>query len=56
MEKGLSCKRFQEKVEVTILIVNKIDFQPKVIKRDEEGYRIHQGENPSRGSFNSEHL
>jgi hypothetical protein len=30
----------RKQVEVTILISNKIDFQPKDIKHDEEGYFI----------------
>jgi hypothetical protein len=33
-------KWFQEKAGVAILISNKIDFQPKVIKKDKEGHFI----------------
>jgi hypothetical protein len=42
---------------VAILISNKIDFQPKVVKSDEEGHFIFmKGKNPPRESLNSEHL
>jgi hypothetical protein len=30
---------------VAILILNKIDFQPKVIKKDKEGHFIFKGKN-----------
>jgi hypothetical protein len=42
---------------VAIPIANKIYFQPKVIKHDEEGSFIFlKGEIPLRKSLNSEHL
>jgi hypothetical protein len=42
---------------VAILISNKIDFQPKVVKSDEEGHFIFmKGKNPPRESLNSEYL
>jgi hypothetical protein len=41
MEKGLPSKWYQ--AEVAILISNKIDFQPKVIRCDEEELIIFKG-------------
>ena len=42
---------------VTILISNKIDFQPKVIKKDREGHFVLiKGKNLPRRTFSSEHL
>ena len=42
---------------VDFLISNKIDFQPKVIKKDKEGQVILiKGKNLPRGTFNSEYL
>jgi hypothetical protein len=40
LESNLQSKRSQEKGGLTILISNKIDFQPKVNKRDKEGHFI----------------
>jgi hypothetical protein len=40
MEKGLPANGPRKQAGVTILISNKIDFQPKVIKHDEEGHFI----------------
>jgi exonuclease III len=42
---------------VAILISDKIDFQPKVIKKDKEGHFILiKGKNLQRRTLNSEHL
>jgi predicted SprT family Zn-dependent metalloprotease len=42
---------------VAILISDKIDFQPKVIKKDKEGHFILiKGKNLPRGTLNSEYL
>ena len=38
MEKGFLSKWSQKQAGVAILISNKIEFQPKVIKHDEEGH------------------
>jgi hypothetical protein len=57
MEKCLQAKGTRKQAEVAILISNKIEFQPKVIKCDEEEHfifvkgKIHQEKN-----LNSEHL
>ena len=40
MEKLLHENRNQRKVGVAILISDKIDFKPKTITRDKEGYYI----------------
>ena len=43
MEKDISCKRRpkkKKKAEVAILISDKIDFEIKAVKRDEEGHYI----------------
>jgi hypothetical protein len=40
MEKILSSKWSRKQAGAAILISNKVDFQPKVIKRDEEGHFI----------------
>jgi hypothetical protein len=48
MEKGLPSKWYQETAGIGILISNKTDFQPKVIKYDEDRHfmfikgKIHQ--------------
>ena len=45
----------KKKAEVAILISNKIDFQPKVIKKDKEGHFILiKVKNLPRGTLNSE--
>ena len=41
---------------VAILISNKIDFQPKLIKRDRKGCFILKGKNYQKKNLNSEHL
>jgi predicted SprT family Zn-dependent metalloprotease len=42
---------------VAILISNKIEIQPKVIKKDKEAHFILiKGKNPPRGTLNSEYL
>jgi hypothetical protein len=42
---------------VAILISNKMDFQPKIIKKDKEGHFILiKGKNLPRGTLNSEYL
>jgi hypothetical protein len=57
MEKDLQENGSRKQAGVAILIPNKIDFQPKVIKHDEEGYFIFiMGKNPPSESLNSEHL
>jgi hypothetical protein len=33
--------KWSEQAEVAILMSNKIDFQPKVIKKDKEGHFVH---------------
>jgi exonuclease III len=40
VENNFSSKWSEEKAGVAILISNKIDFQPKVIKKDKEGHFI----------------
>jgi hypothetical protein len=42
---------------VAILISNKIDFQPKVIKKDKEGhFTLIKGKNLPRGTLSSKYL
>jgi len=50
MEKGLTSKWSQETSGVAILILNKTDFQPKVIKHAEEGHFIFKGKSTKRKS------
>ena len=38
MGKKLPSKQLQEQAGVAILILNKVNFQPKVIKKDKEGH------------------
>ena len=45
-----------KKAGVAILTWNKIDFQPKVIKKDKEGHFILKGKNLPRGTLDSEYL
>ena len=40
-KKNFQAKGPKKQAQVTILILNKIDFQPKVIKTDKEGYFIY---------------
>ena len=46
------------KAGVAIVILNKINFQPKVIKKDKESqtFHTHQRKNLPRRTLNSEHL
>ena len=45
------------KTGVATLISDKINLQPKVIKKDKEGHFILiKGKNPPRGTINSEYL
>jgi hypothetical protein len=47
----------KKQIGVAILVSNKIDFQPKVIKkRWGKTIHIHQRKNPSRETLNSEYL
>jgi exonuclease III len=48
-KKDLQANCPKKQAGVAILIFNKIDFQPKVVKHDEEGYVIFiKGKNPPR--------
>ena len=40
LKKDISCKEYQSKAGVAILISNKIDFKTKDVKRDKEGHYI----------------
>jgi exonuclease III len=55
-KKILSSKRSKETNRSSVLIANKIDFQPKIIKHDEGQVRFIKVKNPPRESLNSEHL
>ena len=58
MEKEYSSKWSLKQTELAILRSNKIDFQPKVNKRDREGHYllIKEKKNPPRRHLNSIHL
>jgi hypothetical protein len=57
METSLTRNGSREQAGVAILIFNKKDFQPKVIKHDEKGYIIFiKGKSSPRESLNSEYL
>jgi predicted SprT family Zn-dependent metalloprotease len=45
-----------EQAGIAILISNKIDFQPKFIKKNEKGHLIYQRKNPPNESLNSKYL
>jgi hypothetical protein len=56
MEKIFQANGMKKQTGVAILISNKTDFQPKVIKKDKEAHFILIKGNPPRGTINSEYL